>query len=90
MLSRLGINGVVERFSQIKPKILFVADKYFYNGKEINILERVPQILKKIKSIQYIVVINYPGEKNILNKLEFKKVKIYNWKKLCRIKPEKN
>ena len=28
-----GINGVVERFSQIKPKILFVADKYFYNGK---------------------------------------------------------
>jgi acetoacetyl-CoA synthetase len=84
-----GINGVVERFSQIKPKILFVADKYFYNGKEINILERVPQILKKIKSIQYIVVINYPGEKNILNKLELKKVKIYNWKKLCKIKPEK-
>ena len=47
-----GINGVIERFSQIKPKILFIVDKYFYNGKEINVLERVPQILEKIKSIQ--------------------------------------
>jgi len=36
-----GVNGVIERFSQIKPKALFVVDKYFYNGKEINVLERV-------------------------------------------------
>ena len=84
-----GINGVIERFSQIKPKALFVVDKYFYNGKEINVLERLPQILKKIKSIQYVVVVNYPGEKNILNKLEIKKVKTYNWKDLCKIEPEK-
>jgi len=84
-----GINGVIERFSQIKPKILFIVDKYFYNGKEIDVLERLPQILKKIKSIQYVVVINYPGEKNILNKLQIKKVKTYHWKELCKTKPEK-
>ena len=70
-----GIDGVVERFSQIRPKILFVVDKYFYNGKEINILERLPRILKKIKSIQYVVIVNYPGEKNVLNKLKLKKLK---------------
>ena len=80
-----GTNGAIERFSQIKPKILFVVDKYFYNGKEINVLERVPQILEKIKSIKYVVVVNYPGEKNILNKLKFKKVKTYKWKKLYKI-----
>jgi len=84
-----GINGVIERFSQIKPKILFIVDKYFYNGKEINVLERLPQILKKIKSIQHVVVVNYPGEKNISKKLEIKKVKTYNWKDLCKIEPEK-
>ncbi len=84
-----GINGVIERFSQIKPKILFIVDKYFYNGKEINVLGRLPQILEKIKSIQYVVVINYPGKKNILNKLEIQKVKIYNWKELSKIKPKK-
>ena len=84
-----GINGVVERFSQIKPKILFIADKYYYNGKEIDVLERLPKILEKIKSIKYVVVVNYPGEKNRLNKLELKRVKTYNWKQLSKIEPEK-
>ena len=84
-----GINGVIERFSQIKPKVLFIVDKYYYNGKEINVLERLPKILQKIKSIKHVVVVNYPGKKNILNKLEIKKVKIYNWKELSKIKPEK-
>ena len=32
-----GTLGVIERFSQIKPKILIIADRYYYNGKEINI-----------------------------------------------------
>ena len=84
-----GINGVIERFSQIKPKVLFIVDKYYYNGKEINVLERLPKILQKIKSIKHVVIVNYPGEKNILNKLVIKKVKIYNWKELSKIKPEK-
>jgi len=84
-----GINGVIERFSQINPKILFIVDKYFYNGKEINVLERLPQILKKIKSIQYVVIVNYPGEKNKLKKLKIKKIKTFNWKELCKVKPEK-
>ena len=47
-----GVKGVVERFSQINPKVLFVVDKYFYNGKTINVLERVPQVLKEIPSFQ--------------------------------------
>ena len=32
-----GTRGVIERFSQINPKVLFVTDRYYYNGKEINI-----------------------------------------------------
>ena len=43
-----GINGAVDRFSQINPKILFICDKYFYNGKKINVLERLPEIIKRI------------------------------------------
>jgi len=69
-----GVKGVIERFSQIKPKVLFVCDKYFYNGKEINIIERVPEILKKISSIKYLVLINYPGEKYIKKKYQFKNI----------------
>ena len=52
-----GIRGVVERFSQINPKVLFITDQYFYNGKSINILERLPKILKYIPSIKNVVVV---------------------------------
>ena len=57
-----GTNGVIERFSQIKPKVLIICDRYFYNGKEINVIERLPLILKKIKSIKNVIIINYPGK----------------------------
>tara|TARA_Y100001970_G_scaffold275489_1_gene376782 strand:- start:488 stop:2443 length:1956 start_codon:yes stop_codon:yes gene_type:complete len=66
-----GVRGVIERFAQIKPKVLIIADRYYYNGKEINVIERLPEILNKIKSIKRVVVLNYPGKK--LTK--FKKVK---------------
>ena len=57
-----GTQGLIERFSQIKPKILILTDRYYYNGKEINILERLPLILNKIKSIKTVLIVNYPGK----------------------------
>jgi acetoacetyl-CoA synthetase len=84
-----GIKGLVERFSQINPKVLFVTDRYFYNGKTINILERIPKILKGLPSIRYIVIVNYPGEKYLQNRYKFKKVKILKWSKLTKINPQK-
>ena len=42
-----GIQGVVDRFKQIEPKILITCDYYFYNGKKIDILEKVKEIKKK-------------------------------------------
>ena len=83
-----GVKGVVERFSQINPKVLFVIDKYFYNGKTINVLERIPQILKEIPSIKHIVVVNYPGEKYLKDKCKPKKVKVLKWSELIKIKPQ--
>jgi len=84
-----GVKGLVERFSQISPKVLFVADKYFYNGKIINILERVPLILKEIPSIEYVVIINYPGEKYLENKYTSKKSKVLKWSELMKQESEK-
>ncbi len=78
-----GIQGVIERFSQIKPKVLFITDQYFYNGKRINIIERLPKILKEIPSIKNVVVIKYPG-KNFIKRNVFKKVKIFQWTDLLK------
>ncbi len=80
-----GTHGVIERFSQIKPKILIIADRYYYNGKEINIINRLPLILKKIKSIKKVLVINYPG-KNYLKLKKTKKHKIFTWKNIKKYK----
>ena len=72
-----GVAGVIDRFSQINPKILFIGDKYFYNGKEINILERLPKILNKVKSISKIVIVPYPGQK--AKQKKNLKIETYYW-----------
>ena len=84
-----GINGIIERFSQIKPKVLFVSDRYFYNGKEINVIERVPEIIKKISSIKYLIVVSYPGKKFTKKIYKFNKIKIFFWDDIKKIKPKK-
>ncbi len=76
-----GTSGVIERFSQIKPKILIITDRYYYNGKEINILERLPKIINKIKSIKTVLIVNYPGKKFLKHK-KIKGVKIFNFKEI--------
>ena len=80
-----GVKGVVERFSQIDPKVLFSIDKYFYNGKKINILDRIPKILKDVPSIEYVVIVNYPGEKYLQNKYKSRKVKVFKWREITKI-----
>ncbi|MDC2999755.1 acetoacetate--CoA ligase [Candidatus Pelagibacter sp.] len=84
-----GVPGVIERFSQIKPKLLIITDKYYYNGKEINIIDRLPKILKKIKSIKSVLILNYPGKK--LRKLKkIKNIKIYYFNEIKKYKINRN
>jgi acetoacetyl-CoA synthetase len=54
-----GIKGVLDRFGQIKPKVLFTADGYFFKGKRIDCLDRIGNILKDLPSIETIVVVPY-------------------------------
>ncbi len=84
-----GVPGVIERFSQIKPKLLIITDKYYYNGKEINIIERLPKILKNIKSIKSVLILNYPGKK--LRKLKkIKNIKIYYFNEIKKYEISRN
>ena len=47
-----GIDGVVDRFGQIEPKVLFCADAYPYGGKTFDCLDKVRGVLDKIDSIE--------------------------------------
>ena len=82
-----GSAGVIDRFSQIRPKILFIGDKYFYNGKKINILNRLNEILNKVPSIDKVVIVSYPGTIN--KKKNNLKIDTYNWNELINLKVEK-
>jgi acetoacetyl-CoA synthetase len=57
-----GVNGVLDRFGQIQPRVLFAADAYVYNGREIDCLARVKEIAEKIAEIEHVVVIDYVDE----------------------------
>ena len=52
-----GVDGVLERFGQIEPKVLFCADGYRYNGQEHDSLERVRQIAEQLPSLRKVVVV---------------------------------
>ena len=52
-----GVEGVLERFGQIEPKVLFCADAYRYNGERHDSLERVREIAEKLPSLRKVVVV---------------------------------
>ncbi|MDR3389311.1 MAG: acetoacetate--CoA ligase [Rudaea sp.] len=56
-----GTNGVVDRFGQIAPKVLFTADAYGYGGKRFDCLGKVREVLQKIPAVEKVVVIPYSG-----------------------------
>lgn len=56
-----GVQGVVDRFGQIEPKVLITTDGYFYNGKTFSNIERINEIKGRIPSLRDIVVINFAG-----------------------------
>ncbi|MGB1868350.1 MAG: AMP-binding protein, partial [Porticoccaceae bacterium] len=52
-----GINGVMDRFGQIEPKVLFACNGYYYNGKTIDSTPRVQQIVEQIDSIEQLILV---------------------------------
>ena len=54
-----GVQGVLDRFGQIQPRVLFAADGYFYNGKTIDVLPRLAEVAGNLPSVERIVVVPY-------------------------------
>ncbi len=54
-----GIKGVLDRFGQIEPKMLFTANGYWYNGKAFNSIDRISDILKDLPSIEKVIVVPF-------------------------------
>jgi acetoacetyl-CoA synthetase len=59
-----GIKGVLDRFSQIEPKVVFSADGYLYNGKHFDSQEKLKGILEELPSVEKVVLVNFTGKRD--------------------------
>jgi acetoacetyl-CoA synthetase len=64
-----GIKGVLDRFGQIKPRVIFTANGYLFKGKNIDSLERISDILKQLPSIEKVVVVPYTEQRADISKV---------------------
>ena len=56
-----GVQGVIDRFGQIEPKVLFACDAYWYNGKVVDCVEKVAAISAAMPSLARVVLVPYAG-----------------------------
>ncbi|MGA7965470.1 MAG: acetoacetate--CoA ligase [Gammaproteobacteria bacterium] len=75
-----GVNGVLDRFGQIEPKVLIAADGYFYNGKTFDCLERLQQITAALPSLEHLVVVSHIADMPDLTGL----TQAVRWRDFCR------
>lgn len=68
-----GQSGIIDRFSQIEPKLIFSVDGFYYNGNKYDITEKVVQIKKSIKNNPDLVLIN------LIDDIIESKFFDYNW-----------
>jgi acetoacetyl-CoA synthetase len=60
-----GIQGVLDRLSQVEPKVVFTVDGYWYNGKALPLLDKVAAIVAKLPSVERVVVVSYLARSGI-------------------------
>ena len=58
-----GVEGALDRFEQIKPKVMFTCDGYFYNGKKVDIRKKVRDIERKL-DLECTIVFDYINQES--------------------------
>ena len=59
-----GAQGVIDRFGQIEPKVLFCAEGYLYAGKGIDLRPRLKEIVSRLPSVRHVVVVDYQASES--------------------------
>jgi acetoacetyl-CoA synthetase len=54
-----GVQGVLDRFGQVEPKVLFACDGYYYNSKAVETLPRISEIVRQLPTVRQVVVVPY-------------------------------
>ncbi len=76
----MGETAILDRFKQIKPKILICQDSYIYAGKIINKVNSLKKIIKNLPSLSYTIIVKIKDNQLTEKQLE--------WKNIMRLKGE--
>ena len=74
-----GFQGVMDRFGQIKPKVLIAVNGYSYNGQSFETIEQVSDVANSIEEIKHVVVLKKIQSENSPSNSKF-----INWKKFIK------
>jgi len=68
--AELGPNAVLDRLGQVRPRVLFAADGYFYKGREFDILPSVGKVVDGVSSIENVVLVSNLGRDVRIEKIQ--------------------
>ncbi|KAJ0400276.1 hypothetical protein P43SY_006116 [Pythium insidiosum] len=54
-----GSQGVLDRFAQITPKVVFATDGYFYKGNRVDTMPQLKEIVDKLPSVEKVIIVRY-------------------------------
>ena len=77
-----GVNGILERFKQIEPKILISSDGYFFKGKKHNLIDKIDLISNSIDSVTHTLIVDLIGSSIHSNMISWKSLLINDAKKV--------
>ncbi len=80
-----GVQGVLDRFGQIEPKVLVCVDGYWYNGKAVDCLEKNVEVVARMPSLEKVVVVPYLAEQPEIGQI----AKAVNWNAITAVDAEK-
>jgi acetoacetyl-CoA synthetase len=80
-----GVQGVLDRFGQIEPKVLICVDGYWYNGKPVDCLAKNAEVVAKMPSLLKTVVVPYLAEKPEIGKI----ANAVGWNEIATVDTEK-
>jgi len=69
-----GVRGVLDRLAQIEPRVLFVADGYWYGGKTHSLAERVAEIRAGLPSVEHVVAFSFIGQGGVRHAESFERI----------------
>jgi len=64
-----GVQGVLDRFGQVEPKVLIAADGYSYNGKIVDIQDKIAAVVEEQPSIEKTLIVAYVHQQHDLSKI---------------------